>query len=473
MYTAHVYLLAALLTVVPVAADGAADRELLLIRTGRRRILPGSKGSSTPKVHCVGSWGAWGTCASNSQQSRTYTVSTYASGGGNACPYSNGATQSQACTQNINCVGAYGPWGACTANAQRERKYKVSVEASGSGNDCPAVDGHAETEACVYVAPNVTVAWQYVSQPGWLNVTEMPLTTCSIGEKVGLRWTSSVGLSMKHDVYQLYSEAAWSTCSFASPAVERHSADSSGAYDFVCAQAGTHFFSCSVSSACAVGKQKLRIHVTDPSQTQSLRAANKPTFATYMEKVIPLYHYGRTISESVANTLTSELYEILSTSPASCADWLPAGENNNATCVAMVYTDLGYISRQRASPDYPGAFQLYNLALAAKPSFCLAESYLVELKIQEGRGKLVVDEQFHTACSACGSARLDMDIVRNKYEAKSWSLPSSSACSPSSSPSPAPDHAVAENSSRRRGGSSEHMFAFAGVFLVYLWLWRN
>ena len=63
---------------------------------------------SGPAVNCVGTWSDYGACA-NGAKSRTYNVTTPASGGGTACPTSpesaacNGTT-GDACTQASHCA---------------------------------------------------------------------------------------------------------------------------------------------------------------------------------------------------------------------------------------------------------------------------------------------------------------------------------------------------------------------------------
>merc|ERR1711970_1645795 len=74
-------------------------------------------------VDCVGAWGSWGLCSATcggGTQSSTYTISTASANGGVSCAVSGGATRSQscntaACAAVTDCVGAWGPWGTCSA----------------------------------------------------------------------------------------------------------------------------------------------------------------------------------------------------------------------------------------------------------------------------------------------------------------------------------------------------------------------
>jgi len=81
------------------------------------------------RTDCVGSWGA---CSGGAQ---TYSITTPASCGGNACPFAPGATQS--CT---NCVGA---WGGCSGGLET---YTVTTPASGGGTPCSNATG--DTQSC-------------------------------------------------------------------------------------------------------------------------------------------------------------------------------------------------------------------------------------------------------------------------------------------------------------------------------------
>ncbi len=114
-----------------------------------------------PAVNCVGSWG---TCSNGSQ---TYSITTAASGGGTACPYTNGATQS--C--GVSCIGSWSDNGTCSKSCGggvEQQTYTITRNASGGGTACPYTNGATQwgstscnTQACLCSAPltqNVTVA---------------------------------------------------------------------------------------------------------------------------------------------------------------------------------------------------------------------------------------------------------------------------------------------------------------------------
>ena len=134
------------------------------------------------------------------------------------------------------------------------------------------------------------------------------------------------------------------------------------------------------------------------------------------------------IPEDRAQLLENMLLSIASRSPESCSDWLVAGQLNNQTCMAFVYTDLGVLYHRRKSSDLVKSAIYYDQALSLIPKFCLAESYLVELYLKRD-DKLAADAQFKKACKACGPSDLDIELVRMSYKRKGWSLPQNTACS--------------------------------------------
>ena len=93
-------------------------------------------------VNCVGNWSG---CSNGNQ---TYIITTPASGGGAACPYSSG--QLQSCAQPVNCVGS---WGACSKTCGGgSQTYTINTPASGGGGACPYQSGQTQacnTQACV------------------------------------------------------------------------------------------------------------------------------------------------------------------------------------------------------------------------------------------------------------------------------------------------------------------------------------
>merc|ERR1711871_1722676 len=77
-----------------------------------------------PVVDCAGTWSSWGACSATcggGTQSRSYTVSTPASGGGTSCPASHGEMQSQQCNTGacpVDCVGSWSSWGHVLLHAE-------------------------------------------------------------------------------------------------------------------------------------------------------------------------------------------------------------------------------------------------------------------------------------------------------------------------------------------------------------------
>jgi hypothetical protein len=113
---------------------------------------PSGSGSQNAATDCEGSWGDWGACSAQCGQgqgtkSRSYTVSTAASGSGAACPADETETCNGGACADVDCEGSWGDWGACSAQCgggTKSRSYTVSTAASGSGTACPS----DETETC-------------------------------------------------------------------------------------------------------------------------------------------------------------------------------------------------------------------------------------------------------------------------------------------------------------------------------------
>ena len=120
-------------------------------------------------VNCAGSWGGWGSCSEScggGSQSRSYSVATAASGGGTACPSPTTVTQScntGACA--VDCAGSWGSWGSCSESCGsgiQSRSYSVATAASGGGISCPSVTTMTQvcnTQACVAAAVDCAGSW--------------------------------------------------------------------------------------------------------------------------------------------------------------------------------------------------------------------------------------------------------------------------------------------------------------------------
>jgi len=89
-------------------------------------------------VDCVG---AWSTCAADCFD-KIFTVSTAASGSGQECSESDGATSICSigdgdCVETVDCVGA---WSTCAVDCG-DKTFAVSIAASGIGQGCSESDG--------------------------------------------------------------------------------------------------------------------------------------------------------------------------------------------------------------------------------------------------------------------------------------------------------------------------------------------
>jgi len=253
----------------------------------------------------------------------------------------------------------------------------------------------------------------------WFNVSEMPLVHCEIGQTVRLEWNES---SVQHDIFEMFSYSSYVNCLFEEPSIQRVMPSTSGSYEFSCDTMGTKLFACGVNQACREGKQRIRIHTIDSRKTLSITQG--ATLAGYMREAVPLYEgdYQDAIAEPDAVRLEDMLLSIASNSPTSCADWLIPSQLTNTTCLAFVYVDLGLLYRKRASFNTAVSEEYYRKSLSLIPSFCLAESYIVELYIKLNN-QTAADDQYHIACNACGAVDLDMELVRMAYAQKGWDLP--------------------------------------------------
>jgi hypothetical protein len=108
-------------------------------------------------VDCVGAYGDFGacseTCGPNGVQMRSFIITTPASHGGVECTVAAGAVETQPCNTAVgcpvDCVGAYGDFGACSATCgggTQSRSYIVSTPAS-NGGTCAGL-GTSETQPC-------------------------------------------------------------------------------------------------------------------------------------------------------------------------------------------------------------------------------------------------------------------------------------------------------------------------------------
>ena len=119
-------------------------------------------------------WGACSATCGAGTQTRTYRITTQQAAGGNSCPKGDGATESRACPNlpacvaSVNCVGAWGEWSGCSAGCgggTRTRTYYVSTPASGSGTACPNTNGQTQSEAC-----NTTACCDAATAGEWTDV---------------------------------------------------------------------------------------------------------------------------------------------------------------------------------------------------------------------------------------------------------------------------------------------------------------
>jgi len=136
-----------------ICPDEGAEIEICTQTRTRTVITPASNGGDPcpllieireccQPVNCVVSqWSEWSNCV-NGIQTRTRTVVTPASCGGTACP---ALVETRSCCTPVNCVvSAWGPWSNCVSGV-RTRTRTVVTPASCGGTACPAL---TETQDC-------------------------------------------------------------------------------------------------------------------------------------------------------------------------------------------------------------------------------------------------------------------------------------------------------------------------------------
>ena len=113
-------------------------------------------------VDCEGEWGNWSECSKpcdGGTKSRTYTVTTPASGDGQACPRQDGEVEEVACNEQgcpVDCVGEWTAWSECSENCgtgSRKRTYNIIRKAENGGKVCEVdnqrmEDGYEQSEPC-------------------------------------------------------------------------------------------------------------------------------------------------------------------------------------------------------------------------------------------------------------------------------------------------------------------------------------
>eukprot|EP00750_Incisomonas_marina_P011025 INCI16332.2.p1 GENE.INCI16332.2~~INCI16332.2.p1 ORF type:complete len:1450 (-),score=213.01 INCI16332.2:215-4564(-) len=112
--------------------------------------------SSPCPSSCEGEWSAWSACSltcGSGVRSRVFTVAAAASGGGTPCIADDGTHASMQCNTPpcpLDCVGAWGGWGACSAScgeSVRARMFVAVLAAEHGGTECVS---EVESASCGY-----------------------------------------------------------------------------------------------------------------------------------------------------------------------------------------------------------------------------------------------------------------------------------------------------------------------------------
>jgi hypothetical protein len=231
-----------------------------------------------------------------------------------------------------------------------------------------------------------------------------------------------------HDIWQMPDEVSYNTCGFNDTGAQKKSdASLNYSFDFACNSVGTYYFACSVGGACEKGNQKVRIYVSAPQNTVSLRAKGSISLEEFNRKYTLIfagyYSNKQSLSQVSANEAISAAQSILDHSPESCSDWIPVNYNTDQNCRAFILTDLGFISRVRPDADFVTADDYYAQALTVIPGMCGATSYRAELRVQQNI-KVEADAFYYEACQACGEHSIDFTDLFFAYENRSWTPPS-------------------------------------------------
>lgn len=369
---------------------------------------------------CAGEWSAYDTCnPSTSLQTKTYTVTQNKAGSGNDCAFADGATQDQSCIPDINCIGEWGTYSSCVAG-EKQRTYSITTTQSGSGTECSNTHEEIETKEC----PFDTITWDYFIQKSqWTtplfqqhplpNSTEMKIITCPIGKYVNIQWENT---EHSHDVFEMTNHDSFATCNFSSTQATRLSTnENSGNVRIDCNSPipSTKYYACSVGDACNKGFQRIRIHTTDPSKTQTLRETSytkngvertHSSLASILENhLIELAYNGHHIAtEARAIEIMSQLESILENSPLSCSDWWY--NPSKSQCDAFVYTDMGFVERGRPVANLVKAEENYAKAIQLQPTWCAAQGYRTQLLLKASANPntdAALKAQYLHTCQVC------------------------------------------------------------------------
>ena len=390
---------------------------------------------------CAGAWSVYGTCQpSTLTQTRTFTITTPKVGTGEDCVVANGATQTQSCVPDVDCVGRWTSWGAChRQSGQQQRQYLVSIVQSGQGNSCPATHNEMQTQEC----PHATVNWDYfVKKTEWgtplfqqhplPNSTEMRLVICPLGTRVSIQWNNT---EHSHDVFEMENADKYATCNFAN-ALRLANNEQTGHVNIDCngPTTRTMYYACSVGDACSKGFQRVRIHTTDPSKTKQLRMTqyvnnnvlrNHSSLAQVLEEhMIELTYNGHFIqTDAQAEDILLSLRSIVQQAPLSCSDWMlnPTIEE----CKAFAYTDMGFVERARPTPNFELAEEHYQRAILLQPTWCAAQGYRTQLLLalsNDPNNDKELKAQYQKACQVCVPSH-GMETVQLEFAHRGIEIP--------------------------------------------------
>jgi hypothetical protein len=152
------------------------------------------------KEDCLTSQGPWSACV-NGSQSATLTITSQPKYGGTKCP--TNLTVTQSCVvpppppNPVPCVGSWSEWSACSTTAcgtsgTQTRTYTLTTAATGGGNATCPLNGAIETRPCTAPAcPAVNCGGNWVTP----STSSCSSTTCGTPGTIQQYWVTTVAAS--------------------------------------------------------------------------------------------------------------------------------------------------------------------------------------------------------------------------------------------------------------------------------------
>lgn len=303
--------------------------------------------------------------------------------------------------------------------------------------------------------------------------------SCAADGYVYFQWHSAY-----HDLVLLPSQAAFDSCDFSAaetlvPVGAPAAANGLTSYYLPCTNPGsTLHLACSVSSHCASGGQKVRVHVSstehvfntsDPAREVLIHSDSLARVHTLLGHRFDAttgfshldlgYH-----SEASANATLELIWCLEAHCPESARDVDPAA--TYGSCMADVYNLGGFVSRKRPQPQFDHAEAYYRTALGFSPSHCPTLGYLAELYLMTNNAS-AANETALALCAACGGATSSASLqAKAAFDASGVAA---FPCVPAPSPVPSASEAASVSPALLGGlGAAAGVVALLGAAYVYV-----